>query len=79
MTRAKILETAARIGFAARGLIYLIVSVLAVLAAIGAGGQVTGSTGALRTFLGEPFGWILLWLIALGLFLFGAWRLWQLA
>jgi hypothetical protein len=74
---AKALETAARIGFAARGVVYLIVSALAVLAAIGAGGQVTGGTGALRTFLGEPFGWIWLWLIALGLFLFGAWQLWN--
>ncbi|MES2819946.1 MAG: DUF1206 domain-containing protein [Pseudomonadota bacterium] len=66
----------ARGGYAARGLVYVIVGGLAIAAALGSG-QAVGAEGALRSMLGERFGSLLLWIILLGLFCFSAWRLTQ--
>lgn len=69
------LERLARLGFGARGTVYCIVGALALLAALGRGGNAGDSESAIRwVFLG-PFGAILVALIALGLFGFSAWRL----
>jgi hypothetical protein len=67
----------ARGGYAARGVVYLIVGGLAVLAALGGGGRTTDSEGALRTLLQQPFGAALLALVALGLVGYASWRLVQ--
>ncbi|HZW46405.1 MAG TPA: DUF1206 domain-containing protein, partial [Microvirga sp.] len=48
---------------------------LALLAAIGSGGQAGGSRTALQTLLAQPFGQVWLLVIALGLFGFSAWRI----
>jgi Domain of Unknown Function (DUF1206) len=66
----------ARSGYAARGVVYLIVGGLAVVAALG-GGRTTDSKGALRTTLQQPFGEALLALVALGLVGYAIWRLVQ--
>lgn len=68
-------ETLARLGYGARGVVYGLVGGLALLAAIGSGGQTGGSRSALQTLLSQPFGKIWLVLIALGLFGFCAWRI----
>ncbi len=68
------LEKLARLGFGARGVVYCLVGALALMAALGSGGQTTGSRGALQTLIGEPFGRVLLGAIALGLACFGLWR-----
>ena len=65
----------ARSGYAARGLVYLVVGGLAVLAALGQGGQTTDPQGALTTLLTQPFGKILLGIVALGLVAFGIYSL----
>ncbi len=67
-------ETLARFGYGARGIVYGLVGGLALLAAVGSGGQTGGSRSALQTLLAQPFGKIWLFLIALGLFGFCAWR-----
>jgi Domain of Unknown Function (DUF1206) len=64
----------ARLGYAAKGIVYIIVGVLAVQTAFGSGGQTTGSQGALRTIADEPFGQVMLWAIGLGLFGYALWR-----
>jgi hypothetical protein len=67
-------EMIARLGYGARGIVYGLVGGLALLAAIGSGGQTGGSRSALQTLLSQPFGKIWLALIAIGLFGFCAWR-----
>jgi hypothetical protein len=69
------LEHVARAGLAARGAVYLLVGGLAVLAAIGSGGDVGGGGSALRSLLEHPFGALPLAAIGLGLVAFSAWRL----
>ena len=68
------LEHIARLGYGARGVVYCLVGGLAVLAAIGSGGQTGGSTDALTSLLTKPFGWIWLGVIAVGLLSFALWR-----
>lgn len=70
-------EWLARFGYAARGLVYLVVGGLAVLAALGRGGRTTGSRGALSELLSTPYGGVILGVVALGLFCFAMWRLAQ--
>ncbi len=72
-------EALARLGYAARGAVSLLVGSLALLAALGGGGGATGSQGALLTLLSQPLGWIVLGAIALGLFGFALWRFLQAA
>lgn len=67
-------ETIARLGYGARGIVYGLVGGLALLAAIGSGGRTGGSQSALQTVLSQPFGKIWLALIAIGLFGFCTWR-----
>jgi uncharacterized membrane protein YuzA (DUF378 family) len=64
----------ARLGYVAKGIVYIIVGLLAVRTAMGEGGQTTGSQGALRSVAGQPFGQTMLWLIGLGLFGYALWR-----
>ena len=68
-------EWLARAGFVARGLIYGIIGVLAVKLAVGAGGKTTNQQGALRTIAEQPFGKVLLILVAIGLGGYALWRL----
>lgn len=65
---------AARAGYAARGIIYILVGALAALAALGQGGGTTGSRGALSQLLDAPFGAVMLVAIAIGLLCYAAWR-----
>lgn len=64
----------ARMGFAAKGLVYLIIGALALQAALGRGGQTTDSEGALRAILRQPYGWMLLAAVAIGLAGYSIWR-----
>lgn len=74
MASANTLETTARVGYAARGIVYMLVGGLAVMAAFGTGGETGGSKNALASLIDEPFGQTLLAIIALGLLAFAIWR-----
>lgn len=65
----------ARGGFVARGVIYAIIGVLAVKLALGDGGTTTNQQGALETVARQPFGKVLLILVAVGLGGYALWRL----
>ena len=70
-----ILEKLARVGFVARGTLYVIIGVLAVQAALGSGGDTTDGRGALQEILRAPFGTVLLVAAAIAFFGYAAWRL----
>ena len=67
----------ARFGYVTKGVVYLIVGLLAVGAAIGMGGRTTDPPGALRTIGTQPFGLVVLGFVALGLAAYALWRLVQ--
>lgn len=67
-------EKLARAGFAARGVTYGLIGLLALLAAFTGGGGTTGQTGAMRTLADSTWGTILLVLVGIGLFGYGLWR-----
>jgi hypothetical protein len=67
-------ELLARAGFVARGVLYLVIGVLAVKLALGAGGKTTDQTGAFKTIAQQPFGKFLLVLVAIGLGGYALWR-----
>jgi hypothetical protein len=69
------IETLARLGYGARGVVYGLVGGLALLGAVGSGGQTGGSRSALQSLLSQPFGRFWLALIALGLAGFCVWRI----
>ena len=76
MHRRSGLEIMARLGYVARGLVYMIVGGFALLAALG-GERASGTKGALAKLLAQPLGTTLLCGVALGLLCFAAWRLAQ--
>jgi hypothetical protein len=65
----------ARLGYAAKGVVYIVIGVLAIQVALGDGGQTEGTGGALQTIANQPFGQILVGLVALGLAGYGLWLL----
>ena len=62
-----------RAGYATRGVTYLIVGILALLAAW-TGGQAEGTKGALAQLREQPWGTAALWIIAVGLAAYALWR-----
>jgi len=70
----KWVENFARFGYAAKGAIYILIGVLAAMAAFGGGGQTTGTKGIFQVILQQPFGKVLLGLVALGFLGYAVWR-----
>lgn len=64
----------ARLGYAAKGVVYIVIGALALQVAMGSGGQTTGPRGALREIGQEPFGQVLVGIVGLGLFGYAIWR-----
>jgi hypothetical protein len=68
------MEGLARFGYAAKGVVYMVVGALATMAAAGAGGQTTDTKGALLEIETKPFGKIALGIVAFGLIGYVIWR-----
>jgi hypothetical protein len=67
----------ARCGYGAKGVVYLIIGLLAIQLSLGAGGSATDQHGALMTISQQPFGKFLLVIVAIGLLGFALWSLIQ--
>jgi hypothetical protein len=73
-----------RAGWFAKGVVYLLAGYLALAVAVkaagwsdstsGTGNQEASPTGAIKTVAGSPGGTVLLWLLAIGMLLYAAWR-----
>lgn len=63
----------ARLGYAARGVVYVVVAYFAIRAAMGAG-RAVGTEEATLELLSQPQGTVLLWIVAIGLLAHALWR-----
>lgn len=70
-------EILARMGYSARGVVYLIVGGLAVADAYAPGNESTDTKGALTKILSQPFGDVLLGIVTAGLIGYVIWRIIQ--
>ncbi|MEU2583873.1 DUF1206 domain-containing protein [Streptomyces avermitilis] len=68
-------EGAAKAGLVARGVIYVLVGVLALRIAFGGSGHQADRTGALQEISSKPFGAVLLWALGAGVVGMAVWRL----
>lgn len=66
-----------RLGYAAIGVVYGLIGVLAVQAGVGQGGDTTDPAGALGHVIQAPFGRLLLAVVAVGLVGYALWRMLQ--
>ncbi|MEL6901144.1 MAG: DUF1206 domain-containing protein [Cyanobacteria bacterium J06606_4] len=74
-SRGDWVEYYARFGYAAKGILYGGIGLLALLEALNvSGGKTTSSTGVLRTIASQPYGQILLAVIAVSLTGYVVWR-----
>jgi len=69
-----VIDKFARLGYLAKGTVYALIGVLAVLAATGYGGETTDTNGAIEAIGAQPFGWSLLLVLAIG---FAGYTLWR--
>jgi hypothetical protein len=76
-TSSRWIETFARYGYAAKGIVYCLVGLLAARAAFGSGGSTEGTRAAIETIGEQPFGRILLAATAVGLAAYVLWRFLQ--
>jgi hypothetical protein len=72
---SKILVRFGRLGYAVKGVVYIVMGLLALFASFGRGGKTTDTKGALVTIGEAPFGRLALLVIVVGLFGYTAWRL----
>ena len=63
-----------RLGYAAKGTVYLLTGALAFGLATGVGGRITDASGVLHAVLQRPFGWIALTVLGVGLIAYGVWQ-----
>ena len=67
-------QALARAGYGASGLVHILIGSIALVVAFGGDG-VTDQSGALMAIAAVPFGFILLWGVAITLWALGAWQL----
>jgi succinate dehydrogenase/fumarate reductase cytochrome b subunit len=67
------LRVAARAGYAVNGIVHILIGLIAISVALGAGGEADQS-GALAQLAQAPAGMLLLWVIAIALFALGSWQ-----
>ncbi len=66
-------EFLTRLGFAVRGVLYIVMGILSFRVATGKGGQFGTPQNALATIGQQPFGKFMLWVVLIGLAAYGLW------
>lgn len=66
-------RTLARSGFAANGVVHVLIGVIVLVAAFGGGGE-TDQAGAFKAIAAAPLGFVALWVIAIALWALAAWH-----
>ena len=69
------MQVLARVGLAARGVIYVLIGWVAILVAVGHSSQQADQQGALQLLAGKPYGEVSLWLLGIGFAGYSLWRL----
>jgi hypothetical protein len=77
LATGKNFKTLAKMGYGARGMVYLTIGGLALLTAFGEGGKTTDSKGAIVEIMQQPFGKVLLTILIIGLLGYVIWRFTQ--
>src|ERR1700749_225009 len=65
----------ARAGLTARGVIYILIGLVAVLVALGQSKREADQLGALQLLAGKSYGLVALWLLGIGFAAYALWRL----
>lgn len=73
------IDVLARFGFIVRGIIYIVIGVIALMLAFGAAKHAADRAGALEAIASKPFGFLLLWIITIGFAGLAIWRFVQAA
>ena len=68
-----LMEAMTRLGYGVRGIIYIIVGLLAVQVALGKGGALASPQGAIAAIGKQPSGLILLWVVLVGVISYSVW------
>jgi hypothetical protein len=68
-----LMEALTRLGYGARGLIYITIGLLAAQVALGKGGALASTQGAIAVIGKQPAGLILLWVILVGIISYSLW------
>jgi hypothetical protein len=68
-------QALARVGLAARGVIYILIGWVAILVALGQSSRQADQQGALQLLAGQPYGLVSLWLLGIGFAGYALWRL----
>jgi hypothetical protein len=71
------IERLARVGYVAKGALYVVIGFLALREALGLGGETTGPSSAFRSIGSQPFGSLMVALLAAGLAGYALWKLVQ--
>ncbi len=73
--RSDVLDVAIRLGLVAYGVVHLLIAWLAFQLALGNNEGQASDQGAMHHLAGKPFGELLIWSIAIGMFFLVCWRL----
>src|SRR5450759_838881 len=70
-----VMEVLTRLGYGVRGVIYIVMGILAVQVALGKGGALASPQDAIAAIGKQPAGMILLWVILIGILAYAVWGL----
>jgi hypothetical protein len=69
----------ARLGLVVRGIVYVIIGVIAIMMALGVARHSADTAGAIEAIATKPFGFLLLWILVIGFLGLAVWRFTQAA